>query len=417
MKILYLCPDLGIPVLGRKGAAVHVREMVAAFRRAGHATVLAAQMVSKSPWEKPAEMAEPPWQVRPNPNAAAAVLALREFNELLGVQNSLPGELRRILYNKEMLNEIRRRFENEPPDFIYERASLYATAGVTLAREFGVPCLLELNAPLAVEQAAYRATGFGELGAVAERWTISQADAVVVVSAALREHALACGAKPERVQVIPNGINPALFCPAPREEAVRARWHLDGGPVIGFVGGLRPWHGIEALPDLLECLGRKHPGVRLVIAGDGPLRAELERALDQRGLRGKAVITGPLAHEEVPPLIRQFDLALAPYSPADHPFYFSPLKLFEYMACGIAVVVPRLGQIAEVVEDGETGLLYPAGDAAALADCCHRLLADPTRRSELGRNAARVVRERFTWDANAARVVEMARNLVGARSG
>ena len=147
MKILYLCPDLGIPVLGRKGAAVHVREMAAAFGRAGHSVVLAAQMLNKSPWEAPAAMATPPLQVRPNPSAAAAVAALKEFNELLGVENSLPGELRRILYNQELRNELRRRFENDPPNFIYERASLYATGGVALARELGVPCFVELNAP------------------------------------------------------------------------------------------------------------------------------------------------------------------------------------------------------------------------------------------------------------------------------
>lgn len=416
MKILYLCPDLGIPVLGRKGAAVHVREMAAAFGRGGHSVVLAAQMLNKSPWETPASMATPPLQVRPNPSAAAAVAALKEFNELLGVENSLPGELRRILYNQELRNELRRRFENDPPDFIYERASLYATGGVALARELGVPCFVELNAPLAVEQEIYRATGFGELAAQAERWTISQADGVVVVSALLRDHALACGAKPERVHVMPNGINLAEFHPAPRDQAVRARWKLDGGPVVGFVGGLRPWHGVEALPVLLERLAVKHPGVQLVIAGDGPLRSELERGLEQRGVRAKAVITGLLPHEEVAPLIREFDLALAPYSAPDHPFYFSPLKLFEYMGCGVAVVVPRLGQISEVVEDGQTGLLYPAGDAAALAESCERLLGDPALRTELGRNAARRVRERFTWDANAERVVSLARSLVAART-
>jgi glycosyltransferase involved in cell wall biosynthesis len=86
------------------------------------------------------------------------------------------------------------------------------------------------------------------------------------------------------------------------------------------------------------------------------------------------------------------------------------------MGCGVAVVVPRLGQISEVVEDGQTGLLYPAGDAAALAESCERLLGDPALRTELGRNAARRVRERFTWDANAERVVSLARSLVAART-
>src|SRR3954464_10037278 len=127
MKILYLCPDLGVPVLGRKGASVHVREMVAAFRRAGHEVVLAAQMLNKSPWEKPADFDTPLLQVRPNPSAANAVQALKDFNGQLGLENSLPGELRRILYNKDFEIELKRRFDSAPPDFIYERASLYAT--------------------------------------------------------------------------------------------------------------------------------------------------------------------------------------------------------------------------------------------------------------------------------------------------
>src|SRR5436190_6361415 len=222
MKLLYLCPDLGIPVLGRKGAAVHVRELIGAFVRAGHQVVLAAQMLNKSPWEKPAELDLPVIQIRPTSSASASVQALKEFNEMLSVENSIPGELRRILYNKELQTELKRRFENAPPDFIYERASLYATAGVGLAAELGVPLVLELNAPLATEQTAYRATGFGDLAAQAERWTLTHADAVAVVSSPLRDHVLSLGADPARVHVLPNGVNPALFYPGAPEPALRA---------------------------------------------------------------------------------------------------------------------------------------------------------------------------------------------------
>src|SRR5947207_3314860 len=164
MKILYLCPDIGVPVLGRKGASVHVRELVAALARAGHNVVVAAQTLGKSPWEEPTRMEVPVRHVVPTPNVAAAVAALKGFNELLGVENPIPGEIRRILYNRDFETDLKRRFEREPPDFIYERASLYATAGVSLARTFNVPLLLELNAPLAVEQTTYRATGLAPLG-------------------------------------------------------------------------------------------------------------------------------------------------------------------------------------------------------------------------------------------------------------
>ncbi len=412
MNVLYLCPDLGIPVLGRKGGAVHVREMVAALGRAGHNVVLAAQILNKSPWEIPAEVKSPVLQIDPALGVTTAIPTLKEFNRRLGVESSLPGEIRRILYNKDFETELKRRFENDPPDFIYERASLYGTAGVSLARELRRPVILELNAPLALEQKAYRATGLGDLAAQAERWALNHADSIVVVSAELKEHVASQGVDPARIYVLPNAVNPAVFYPSPPDDGVRTGWGFDTGPVIGFVGGLRPWHGVEVLPELLERLTHRHPGIRLVVAGDGPLRGKLEKALDQRGLRSRAIITGPLAHEEIPSVIRQFDVAVAPYPAPDHRFYFSPLKLFEYMACGIAVVAPALGQIVQLIQDGQTGLLYPPGDLELLAAQCERLLSDATLRQTLGQSAAKLIQAQYSWDHNASRVAALARSLM-----
>jgi glycosyltransferase involved in cell wall biosynthesis len=415
MKILYLCPDSGIPVLGRKGAAVHVREMCAALRRAGHQVVLVAQTLNKSPWEKPAELDLPVLQVRPSSSATSAAQALKEFAGTLGREDSLPGELRRILYDRELSEELRRRFENNPPDFIYERASLYATAGATTARGLAVPLIVELNAPLAVEQTAYRATGWGTLAAQAERWTLSHADAVVVVSSELRDHAESLGLKAGKIHVMPNGVDPALFHPGAPDESVRRKLKLGSGPVLGFAGGLRPWHGVEILPDLLARLHERHGDVRLVIIGDGPLRGELQREFQRRGLTRNVIFAGLLAHEEVPAVLRELDVALAPYPKHDHEFYFSPLKLFEYMACGVPVVAAKVGQIAEVLRHGETGLLYPPGRLPALAAACERLLANAPLRRQLGAAAAKLVHEGFTWDGNAAKVVQLARKLKTAR--
>src|SRR5437016_1816455 len=411
MKILYLCSELGIPILGRKGASVHVRGLLSAFDRAGHFVVLAAPLLNKSPWEEPASLNVPLLHLPPSADTLNAVLALKAFNEGLGVTNSLPGELRRILYNQELGTQLKRRFESAPPDVIYERASLYGTAGVALARELKVPLFVELNAPLPVEQSAYRATVLGELVAQAERGALLQADAVLTVSAPLRDYVVSLGVEPGRVSVVPNGVDATLFQPSPPDPAGRARWGLGDGPVLGFVGGLRPWHGVEALPTLLEKLMGHHPHLRLLVAGDGPQRGELERDLRERGVARSAVFTGSVPHEDVAELIRQFDVALAPYPRLDHPFYFSPLKLFEYVACGVPVVAAEVGQIAEVVRDGETGLLYPPGDADALVAACDRLLADPPLRRRVGEAAAKEVHTRYTWDHNAARVVELARSL------
>jgi glycosyltransferase involved in cell wall biosynthesis len=119
------------------------------------------------------------------------------------------------------------------------------------------------------------------------------------------------------------------------------------------------------------------------------------------------VFTGTVAHEHVPDLMRCFDIALAPYDESDHLFYFSPLKLFEYMGCGVPVVAAAVGQISEVVVPDETGVLYAPGDLSGLTDACERLLQDPQRRARIGRAGAVAVHRQFTWRENAHRVVEL----------
>ena len=415
MKILYVCSDAGIAILGRKGASVHVRELVGAFTRAGHEVVVAAPLLNKSSWEKPAGIAGNILQIRASSAVQSAVGAVKEFTGQFGLDSPLSGELRRILYVQELVTELRRRLDGERPDFIYERAAIFGTAGVALARAWNIPLLVELNAPLAVEQSRYRGSDLVDLAAHAERLLLSSADAVLAVSASLRAHSINHGAATDRVHVLPNGVNPALFYPAPADRLVRARLGLNGGPVLGFLGGLRPWHGVEVLPELLQKLSRRHKRLQLLIAGDGQLRPHLELGLRKRRLLGRTIFTGPLAHEEVPNVIRQFDVAIAPYPSLDHDFYFSPLKLFEYMACGLAVVASCSGQIAEVVKHGKTGLLCPPGNTDALVAACDRLLGDSRLGRRLGRAAARTIVGRYTWDANARRAVALAKKLITGR--
>ena len=411
MKILFVCSDSGIPILGRKGASIHVRSLAAAFSRAGHAVVVATPLLTKSPWEAPAAIDAQILHVPPNDGVVTTVDAVRSYNETLGAANTLPGELRRILYNQQLDAKLRRRFEHDRPDFVYERAAVYSTVGRSVAAALGVPLVIELNAPLRLEQATYRGSQLAELAGQAEHETLTAADLVLAVSAPLRDYVIGLGVPAERVEVMANGIDTGLFAPAPACEAARARWGVGAGPVLGFVGGLRPWHGVRAFPELLERLTGRHPGLQLVIAGDGPLRQELAAAFAARRLDSHVVFTGTVAHEDIPDVVRLFDVALAPYDESDHLFYFSPLKLFEYMGCGVPVVATAIGQIADVVRHDENGLLYRPGDLDGLAAACDRLLDDPSRRARLGQAAADTVRRQFTWQENARRVVELVQGV------
>src|SRR5438093_8676864 len=114
MKILYICADLGMPVLGRKGAATHVRNLVAALRRSGHSVVVAAPSATKSPWEEPARLAAPLLVLAPGNATVKTVLSLKEIIERFGISSSLPGEIRRLLYDEELFPRLQRRFKDDP---------------------------------------------------------------------------------------------------------------------------------------------------------------------------------------------------------------------------------------------------------------------------------------------------------------
>jgi len=414
MRILYLCLDEGIPLLGRKGAAVHVREMVAAFARAGHDVAVVGPVLAKSPWEEPAELDGRIVQILPEPEATTAAATLRAYNERIGAENALPGEVRRILYQSSVAARVIHRFERQRPDVVYERLSLHGTAGPVIAEALDVPYMVEVNAPLAEEHTNYRGAWLGELAAEGERWTLARADAILSVSELLREHLAAQGVDPERIHVVPNGVDSARFRPGSRDPELARTWGVDGAPVLGFVGSLRPWHGVELLPAILEGVRERHGDVRLLVAGDGEMRSPTEEALRERGLEAAAVFTGAVPHEDVPGLIRCLDVALAPYPEPEHAFYFSPLKLFEYLACGVPVVAARIGQIAEVVDDGGTGLLHEPGDVGAIVSACCELLDDPERAARMGAAAAEAGAA-YTWDANASKVTGLAETLRAGR--
>ncbi len=323
MKILYLCSDPGVPVLGGKGSSLHVRGLATVLARTGHELAVVAASLTRAPWERAAPFDVPVVHVPPSETANAVAHGLAAFAEGLERSTAVGGEARRILYDDELRSALARLCKRRPPDAIYERAAVFGTAGARIATELGVPLLVELNAPLAAEQSAYRGGGLGALAAVAERFTLSRAAAVLAVSEPLRAHAVAAGAEPARVHVVPNGVNPELFKPGPRDASVRARLGLGTGPLLGFVGGLRAWHGVDALPALAERLAQRHPQLQLVIAGDGPERVRLEKDAARRGLDGRLVALGALPQEEVPTLLRELDVALAPYRELDHVFYFS----------------------------------------------------------------------------------------------
>jgi glycosyltransferase involved in cell wall biosynthesis len=156
-------------------------------------------------------------------------------------------------------------------------------------------------------------------------------------------------------------------------------------------------------------LARRGTEAHLLIVGDGPERGAIEARVRGEGLSAATTFTGAVDHSAIPAWLAAMDIAVAPYAPAEC-FYFSPLKLYEYLAAGRPVVAADVGPLAAAICHGETGRLYRAGNSGALADALATLIADPAAAAGLGEAGQAFVRRHHTWDGN-ARAVEA---MVGA---
>jgi glycosyltransferase involved in cell wall biosynthesis len=408
MNILYLCTDFGIPVCGRKGASIHVRELSQALVDRGHRVRIVTPRAGGAP---PPGFSVPILE-RPPAAADERLVALLRQDPQLG--GPAATEVRQLLYGHALPARILAEARAFAPELVYERYALLGTAGMALAAELDVPHILEVNAPLSLEQARHRGLELERVAGGVERAVFAAADHLIAVSRPLADWLQSRGVPPEKITTLPNGVDLRRFGrvafrrPLPVAPAPGAA----DQPVVGFVGTLKPWHGTATLLEAMAELRRRGLGVQTLIVGDGPERAPLEALAERRGL--PVTFTGGVEHARVPGFLAAMDVAVAPYDPpADRAagFYFSPLKLFEYMAAGRPIVAAASGQIRELISHGRTGWLVPPGDAGALADGVQRLLEDPPLARAMGAAACAAVRRQHTWEQNAGQVEALAAAL------
>ncbi len=268
-----------------------------------------------------------------------------------------------------------------------------------------VPLILEVNAPLSEEHASHRGLAFEQTAQAVERKVLCSADHIITVSEELRQWVIGVGVEATSVTVLPNAVDVTRFdVAADKRERVRAKLGVGDAPMVGFLGTLKPWHGTESLVRAMGGLRRDGLHAHLLIVGNGPERWRLEELAEREGIADTVAFTGSVPHEDVPGYVAAMDIAVAPYPRLDD-FYFSPLKIFEYMSAGRPVIAANTGQIRDCIQHGHTGWLYPPGDVGALAEAVRLLLQDRALASALGEAASRYVGENHTWTGN-ARVVE-----------
>jgi glycosyltransferase involved in cell wall biosynthesis len=406
MNVAYLCFDRGIPVLGHKGASVHVREFAQALATRGHRMLLLCSKLGEGNPPPDAEAVE--LAARPGDDEIVRAAAACGYAQTVPA-GALRSELQKIVENQNVAALAVRAFVDADftPDLIYERSALFSDAGITIARRAGVPRILEVNAPLVQEQAAHRELVLLTQARESERRSYLGADHVVAVSGEVAAHVESIGVSRRRITVLPNGVDERRFSPQIDGSALRAE--LGGGrrAVIAFVGSLKAWHGVELLLEALTDPKIRRFDPLLTIVGMGPEYERLQRLADRDALRANVHFAGHVPHAEIPRYLAASDFTVAPYRASDG-FYFSPMKIVESLACGRPAVAPRIGQIPELIAHGQTGLLYDPHDPRALAGAIGMLLSRPVARRAMGERAAAWALGKRTWSRNAETIEAIA---------
>jgi glycosyltransferase involved in cell wall biosynthesis len=286
--------------------------------------------------------------------------------------------------------------------FVWQRHELFQQAGLKLARALRVPSVLFVPATVVweAEQWGTRRPGWGGLlERVGEKPALCAADLVACGTATVAEQVRRLGTPPERVITTPSGVDLEGFDNVPDPAPLRRALGLEGRFVVGWVGSFRRFHALDQVVEAVAAVD----GAALLLVGDGPERPRIEALARARGV--PTTCTGTVAHDRLPEHLWAMDVAVVA-APADSPFHYSPLKLAEYLAAGLAVVAPAAGQLPERLRDGVDALLVAPHDPAALAGALARLRDDPVLRKRLGEAGRATARAAWSWDEQVRRVVE-----------
>lgn len=282
-------------------------------------------------------------------------------------------------------------------DLLYDRYAFLGVSAFWAARKWGVPLVVEVNY-LYINDLSVRSRSFilTPLTKAFEKMLLKNADLLLPVSTKLKNDLISLGYDEEKILVSPNAVDLSFFPMAPQKsDKILSQYSIPAeDKVIGFVGSFAPWHRVDMLLDACNKLIKTAcHSITLLLIGDGPTRLDMELAAKKLPSNIKAVFTGFISHDELAEHISIIDIAVMPHSND----YGSPMKIFEYMALGKAVVAPDFGPLRDAIDDGHDGLLFPPGDSDALMKKLSQLISDDAFRNVIGSKARLRVEKEHNW--------------------
>ena len=318
------------------------------------------------------------------------------FGELPHVAHTAAKDLRAWWRMHRFQRSVRRVTFDVPPLFVWQHHDLFQRAGFNIARRYGVPLVLFVDAPIVWEASSWGVNRplWGQvLERLAEAPQLREADVVACVTEEVAEAAVARGAVQDRILVTPCTAD--LIRQATPRTYLRRELELEDAVVVGWVGSFRRFHHADMIVRAVAELQRAD-NVALLMVGQGATRDSCVDLVEELGVR-RAVFTGAVPHDHVVDHLAAMDVAVIPSAP-DGEFHYSPLKLKEYLAAGKAVVAPATGEMDRLLHDGEDVLFYAPGDVKDMVRALERLTEDEPLRRALGQRGRETYDRLFTMD-------------------
>lgn len=387
MKILYIAS--GIPVPGTLGGSIHTIEVARGLARRDHTVDVIA--CSRTGAFEIASLARP---------------VSARFENVRLHHIDIPKTL--SLLAAPVIMRLARAVQ---PDIIMERYYNFAGAGILAAQRLGIPSILEVNALIIDPPAVLKRRLDDMLGGPMRRWATAQcrmADRIVTPL-----HTTVPPDIPRtNIVELPWGANVEHF--RVHRPAISA-----AQPTVVFLGSFRAWHGVLDAVRASNFLAGQGRACHFLFIGDGPQRAAAERLASR--WREQFTFTGAVPYDDVPSLLAQASVAVAPFNTAAHPalraagFFWSPLKVFEYMAAALPVVTINIPPLNQIVRHGIEGLLYPEGDTGALAAAIAYLLDHPDEARAMGARGRERVTAHFSWARHCEKLEQVMREIADGR--
>lgn len=307
------------------------------------------------------------------------------------------------------------------PDILHAHSpALNAVAALRVGRKLGIPVVYEIRAfweDAAVDHGTSKEWGVRyRLTRAMETWALKRVDAATTICEGLRAEIVGRGIPARKVEVIPNAVDVGDFSvDGVRDTALACGLGLEGKTVLGFIGSFYAYEGLNVLLDALPAMRARRPDLRVLLVGGGPQDAALRQQAEALGVADAVVFTGRVPHSEVQRYYDLVDVLCYPRLKMRLTDLVTPLKPLEAMAQGRLLAASDVGGHRELIEDGRTGVLFAAGDPAALATKVLALLDAPASWPQLRAQGRRFVEEQRNWAASVSRYRKVYGSLVPAR--